>query len=156
MSLDQQVQPIVPATRRDWTHERVDAYYGRLFGWPVKWRGPQPFLALENGICAVTLPKLSAGPVLAQLSATGCEGPVLVVPTSRGPRVAVLAETDGLFPSRAALPKDVELLTWGTLLPLPIGPRRPDLVTEWLVAPDPRQRWLPSLGAVLAGIHAAR
>ena len=116
-------------------------------------RGAHPFLALENGICAVTLPKLSAGPVLARLAATGCQGPALLLPTQHGTRVALLAETDGLIPPREALPKDVDVLAWGTLLPLPAGPRR-ELATEWLSPPDPRRRWLPSLSAVLAALPA--
>ena len=153
MSLDQQVHPTEPVALRDPACDRIDAYYGRLFGWPVKWRGLHPFLALENGICAVTLPKLSAGPVLSRLAAIGCEGPAMIVPTQRGPRVAVLAETDGLIPPRSTLPRDVEILAWGTLLPLPSGPRRAEISTEWLTAPDPQQRWLPSLNAVLAGLH---
>lgn len=151
MSLDQQVQPTEPVAPRDSACDRVDAYYSRLFGWSVKWWGLHPFLALENGICAVTMPELDAGPVLAWLDAIETAGPATTLQTQHGHRVAVLAETDGLIPPRATLPKDVEVLAWGTLLPLPIGSRRAESTTEWLSAPDPRQRWLPSLGAVLAG-----
>ncbi|MDQ7810954.1 glycogen operon protein GlgX [Amycolatopsis sp. A133] len=140
------LQPIEPVTPSD-------AVYRRLFGWPVKWRGDQPFLVLEHGICAVTLPKMNAAPVLGRLAATGCQGPAVVVPTPHGQRVAVLAETDGLIPPQSALPRAVEVLAWGALLPLPPAPRRGDFGTEWLVAPDPQRRWLPSLDAVLAGIH---
>ncbi|SFW85397.1 glycogen operon protein GlgX [Amycolatopsis australiensis] len=147
MSLDQQVQPAPSG-------DPVDTYYGRLFGWPVRWRGGQPFLALEHGMCAVTLPKLSAAPVLTRLAATGCQGPSMVLPTQHGARVALLAETDGLIPPRDALPRDVDVLAWGTLLPLPVGTRRREVATEWLTAPDPHRRWLPSLGAILAAIPA--
>ncbi|MEV0072651.1 hypothetical protein [Amycolatopsis sp. NPDC050768] len=152
MSLDQQLQPteLAPAEH---AHERFDAYYGRLFGWSVRWQGSRLFLALENGLCAVTLPKLAAGPVLRHLADTGCQGPVLVLPTQHGPRVAILAETDGLVPPRTTLPTDVDLLDCGALVPLPIGPQVPGVSTEWLAAPDPRQRWLPSLSAVLAGVR---
>ncbi|KZB79709.1 hypothetical protein [Amycolatopsis regifaucium] len=155
MTLDQQVQP-TESTSRDATAENFDAYYGKLFGWSVKWLGSRPFLALENGICAATLPKLSAGPVLDRLAVTGCDGPAFVVPSRQGRRVAILAETDGLIPPRSALPRDVEVLAGGALLPLPMGNRRVDSSPEWVTAPDPRQRWLPSLSAVLAGIHACR
>ncbi|MFI5592392.1 glycogen operon protein GlgX [Amycolatopsis sp. NPDC051758] len=154
MSLDQQLQPLEPVTTPDPADDRIGARYSRLFGWPVKWRGHHPFLALENGICAVTLPKLSAGPILARLAATGCQGPALVLSTHRGPRVAVPAETDGLLPLRTDLPKDIEVLAWGALLPLPVTVRRTDLATEWLTAPDPQQRWLPSLSAVLSAVSA--
>ncbi len=150
MSLDQKLPPIT----LDRAYDRVDAY-GRLFGWPVRWRGPQPFLALENGLCAVTMPKLSAGPPLARLDLIGCAGPAMMLQTQRGPRVAVLAEIDGLVPLRDDLPRDVEVLAWGTLLPLPAGPRRSDITSEWITAPDPHRRWLPGLDAVLSGIADA-
>jgi hypothetical protein len=156
MSLDQQLPPTgsaTPTTSTTSTRHRVDAFYGRLFGWSVKWRGEHPFLALENGICAATLPKINAGPVLARLAATGCRGPALALPTPHGRRVALLAETDGLVPPRAELPRGVEILAWGALLPLPVEGRRGDAGTEWLTAPDPRERWLPSLSAVLAGVQ---
>ena len=155
MTLEQQVPPAGSGSRRDPAPERFDPPYGRLFGWSVQRRGAQSFLALEKGICAVTLPKLSAGPVIARLAATGCAGPALVIPTRRGPHVAVLAEIDGLIPPRSALPEDVEVLAWGALLPLPVQARQ-DAAAEWLTAPDPRQRWLPGLDAVLAGISARR
>jgi hypothetical protein len=155
MTLDQQLQPTGPgATRPD--SERFDAYYGRLFGWSVQWRGQGLFLVLENGLCAVTLPKLTATPVLQRLAATGCQGPALTLPTQHGARAALLAETDGLVAPRGTLPKDVELLDCGALVPLPIGPRPTGVAVEWLTAPDPRQRWLPSLGAVLAALRPRR
>ncbi|MDT8913421.1 hypothetical protein [Amycolatopsis sp. PS_44_ISF1] len=153
MTLDQQLQPAGPGAAGS---ERWDAYYGRLFGWSVRWQGPGLFLVLENGLCAVTLPKLTATPVLQRLAATGGPGPALTLPTQHGARAAVLAETDGLVPPRGTLPKDVDLLDCGALLPLPIGAASPGLPVEWLTAPDPRQRWLPSLGAVLAALRPRR
>ncbi|ANN18297.1 glycogen operon protein GlgX [Amycolatopsis orientalis] len=153
MSLDQQLQPIESLLPRGPVRDQADAYYGRLFGWPLKWRGSQPFLVLENGICAVTMPTLDSGPVLARLASTGCQGPAILLSTPRGPRVAVLAETDGLIPSRAELPRNFDLLAWGSLLPLPVGSRRTGDDTDWISAPDPQRRWLPSLSAVVAGIR---
>ncbi|WP_410638465.1 glycogen operon protein GlgX [Amycolatopsis sp. lyj-346] len=153
MSLDQHLQPTESFTAPDSPRDRADAVYRQLFGWSVQWRGSRPFLSLENGICAATLPKLSAAPVLARLAAIGCPGPAVVVSTPHGQRVAVLAETDGLIPPPSALPLAVEVLAWGALLPLPLDPRRGAPGMEWLVAPDPRRRWLPSLDAVLAALH---
>ncbi len=149
MSLDHQVLPVESRSIRP----RGDAFYGRLFGWSLKWRGPQPFLALEGGICAVTLPKINGAQVLSRLADTGCGGPALAVLTQQGPRVAILAETDGLIPPRISLPQHVEVLAWGTLLPLPTDSGRAEAHAEWLSAPDPRQRWLPSLDAVLAAVR---
>ncbi|MGW4829157.1 glycogen operon protein GlgX [Amycolatopsis japonica] len=149
MSLDHQVLPVESRSIRP----RGDAFYGRLFGWSLKWRGPQPFLVLEGGICAVTLPKINGAQVLSRLADTGCGGPALAVLTQQGPRVAILAETDGLIPPRISLPQHVEVLAWGTLLPLPTDSGRAEAHAEWLSAPDPRQRWLPSLDAVLAAVR---
>ncbi|RSN60832.1 glycogen operon protein GlgX [Amycolatopsis sp. WAC 04182] len=149
MSLDHQVLPVESRSIRP----RGDAFYGRLFGWSLKWRGPQPFLVLEGGICAVTLPKINGAEVLGRLADTGCGGPAMAVLTQQGPRVAILAETDGLLPSRDTLPQHVEVLAWGTLLPLPVDSGRAEAHAEWLSAPDPRQRWLPSLDAVLASVR---
>lgn len=151
MSLDHQLPRIESIDLADPGRDRADAY-GRLFGWPVKWRGPHPYLVLENGICAATLPRLSARPALTRLAAAGCKGPALTLPTQRGPRVAVLAENYSLLPPRDALPRDVEVLAWGTLLPLPITSRHTEARSEWLTAPDTNRRWLPSLEAVLSSI----
>ncbi|QRP43425.1 hypothetical protein [Amycolatopsis sp. FDAARGOS 1241] len=153
MTLDQHLSPTDTVALADRPHERFDAYYGRLFGWSVRRQDNRLFLALENGLCAVTLPKLAAGPVLRHLNTTGCQGPVLVLPTPHGPRVAILAETDGLVPPRATLPADADLLDCGALVPLPFGPGLPGISAEWLTAPDPSQRWLPSLSAVLAAVR---
>ncbi|WP_033289586.1 hypothetical protein [Amycolatopsis jejuensis] len=148
MTLDQQLRPdhrIGP--------DPAEAYYGGLFGWTVRRQGPRLFLALENGLCAVTLPKLSAGPVRAHLDALGCEGPSLILPTQQGPRLAILAETDGQLLVRGSLPADVTVLDCGALIPLPTGQQIPGVGPEWLTAPDPRHRWLPSVSAVLAGVR---
>ncbi|OXM54213.1 hypothetical protein [Amycolatopsis alba] len=153
MSLDQQVLPDESLSSRDSIRPRGDAFYGRLFGWSLKWRGPRPFLVLENGVCAVTMPKIHGNQVLARLAETGCAGPAMAVLTQQGPRVAVLAEIDGLIPPRISLPQHVDVLAWGALLPLPGDSGRVETHSEWLVEPDPRQRWLPSLDAVLSGVR---
>ncbi|MFF0147782.1 hypothetical protein ATK36_0386 [Amycolatopsis sulphurea] len=152
MTLDQQLWPGAgtgPATGA----EPAAAYYGGLFGWTIRRQESKLFLALEGGLCAVTLPKLTAGPVLAHLLALGCEGPSVVVPTPHGPRLSILAETDGQLLPRGSLPADVTVLDCGALLPLPAGQRTPGAGPEWLTAPDPRHRWLPSVSAVLAGVR---
>ncbi|HWD03772.1 MAG TPA: hypothetical protein VG674_15115 [Amycolatopsis sp.] len=147
MTLDQHLSPA------DTVALDFDTYYGSLFGWTVRRQGGRLSLALENGLCAVTVPKLAANPVLRRLAATGCQGPALVLPTPHGPRVAILAETDGLVPPRATLPPDATLLDCGALVPLPTGPGLPGITAEWLTAPDPCRRWLPSLSAVVAAVR---
>jgi hypothetical protein len=156
MSLESPLSPAEATEPQSRARDRVDAY-GRLFGWPVRWRGSQPFLALANGICAVTMPKPGSGPALSRLAATGCGGPTLRLLTAHGQQVAVLADLDTLLPPAEDLPRNVAVLAWGALLPLPVAARRSasqraDVIAEWLTPPDPHRRWLPSLDAVLAGI----
>jgi hypothetical protein len=151
MTLDQQLRP-----DHRTGPDPAAAYYGGVFGWSVRRQGARLLLALENGLCAVTLPKLTSGPARAHLAALGCEGPSLVLPTQQGPRLAILAETDGELLLRGTLPSDVTVLDSGALLPLPGGHQAPGTGPEWLTAPDPTHRWLPSVSAVLAGVRARR
>ncbi|GAA3524097.1 hypothetical protein GCM10022222_03050 [Amycolatopsis ultiminotia] len=148
MTLDQQLR-----SGRDTGPEPAAAYYGGLFGWTIRRQETRLFLALEGGLCAVTLPKLTASPALAHLSSLGSRGPALILPTPHGPRLAILADTDGQLLLRGTLPEDVDVLDCGALLPLPSGVHTPGAGPEWLTPPDPRHRWLPSLSAVLAGVR---
>jgi hypothetical protein len=134
--------------------DRADAYYSRLFGWSSRWHDRRLFLVLENGLCAVTIPKLTSARLLDNLARTGCQGPILDLPTPRGARLAILADADGLVPARDSLARDVELLHSGAVLPLPMKQWFQQPSVEWFRAPDPRQRWLPSLTAVLAGVQS--
>ncbi|MBB4684245.1 hypothetical protein [Amycolatopsis jiangsuensis] len=156
MTLDQQLRPGPGPNAGSGPNagaEPAAAYYGGVFGWSIRRQESRLFLALEGGLCAVTLPKLTASPVLAHLSSLGSQGPSLVVPTPHGPRLAILAEADGQLLLRGSLPDDVDVLDCGALLPLPAGHHTPGAGPEWLTAPDPRHRWLPSLSAVLAGVR---
>ncbi|GLY66791.1 hypothetical protein [Amycolatopsis taiwanensis] len=124
------------------------AFYRRLFGWPVKpHRDGSVALVLENGLCAVVIPKLTSDRVIRNLDKAECHGPVLDLPTPRGARLVILAEADGIVPPANLLPKGVELLHSGAVVPLPSAQ---NFLTGWFRPPDPHQRWLPSLGAVLA------
>ncbi|WP_020658515.1 hypothetical protein [Amycolatopsis benzoatilytica] len=146
MTLDQQLRP-----DQQTGPDPAEAFYGGVFGWSVRRQGGRLFLALEYGLCAVTLPKLTAGPVLAHLRELGCAGPALILPTQRGPRLAILADADGELPMCGGLPADVQVLDSGALIPLPDGRAGVGMGPEWLSAPDPRRRWLPSVSAVIAG-----
>ncbi|GAA4663121.1 MULTISPECIES: hypothetical protein [Amycolatopsis] len=126
--------------------------YRRVFGWPVRLHDNGLELVTGSGIAAVVVPRALSDRVLAAVARQGCEGPAVCVPTKRGAVVVLLAEADMLAPSGDALPEGVRVLTAGTPVRLPSGQGH-DL-THWLVAPDPRQRWLPSLNAVLASIRS--
>ena len=146
MTLDQQLRPdhqVGP--------DPAAAYYGGVFGWSVRRSGGRLLLALENGLCAVTLPKLTAGPVLRHLAELGWAGPVLILPTRQGPRLAILAEADGELLLFGGVPEGVQVLDCGAVVPLPDGRVGPGMGPEWLNAPDPSRRWLPSVSAVVAG-----
>lgn len=132
---------------------RIAAYYREVFGWSVRGdREGNLFLLLENGLCAIVLPKPSAAGVLQNLADTECRGPVLDLPTQRGARLAILAETNGLIPPADRLPRDVALLHSGARIPLPVNHPLQRTQVSWLTPPDPRRRWLPSLFAVLASM----
>ncbi|MGW4587903.1 hypothetical protein [Amycolatopsis thermoflava] len=114
-----------------------------MFGWPV--RGHD--LVLGAGIGAAAVPRARAGQVVENLGRQGCRAAALSVP----PVVIFLAEADVLPGDLDGLPADVRVLTSGTAIPLPGAPGP----ARWLVPPDPRQRWLPSLTAVLAAARVA-
>ncbi|HEX3790600.1 MAG TPA: glycogen operon protein GlgX [Pseudonocardiaceae bacterium] len=163
MTVEQQVRaprrdiPVFPSDPSQLVvGDRLDTYYRKLFGWSVRWQDRRLFLVLENSLCAVTVPKLTSGRILDSLLATGCAGPILDLRTPQGGRLAILAETDGLVPPPDSLPRGVERLDSGVLLPLPMNPRPANPPVEWLRAPDPRHRWLPSMSAILASIQFPR
>lgn len=124
------------------------AFYRNMFGWPVKPnRDGSVALVLESGLCAVVIPKLTSARVIRNLDKAECHGPILDLPTPQGARLVILAEAEGIVPLAEVLPRDVELLHSGALVPLPSAQR---FLAGWFRPPDPYQRWLPSLGAVLA------
>jgi hypothetical protein len=132
------------------TTARLD--YRGVFGWPVHWHNNGPKLVVGSGIGAVALPKALSGRVLEGVARQGCSGPALSLPTKHGLVVFLLVESDALAPAEETLPEGVRVLSAGTTIPLP---RDRDDLARWLVAPDPHQRWLPSLAAVVATIRSA-
>jgi hypothetical protein len=129
--------------------------YRGIFGWPVHAQGERLELVVGSGIAAVALPKSMAQLVLERVARQGCSGPALSRPTRNGTVVIILAEADTLPPPERDLPPEVRMLPAGTAVPLPDGHGN-DERARWLVAPDTRRRWLPSLAAILAGIHSIR
>ncbi|OXM67431.1 MULTISPECIES: hypothetical protein [Amycolatopsis] len=128
--------------------------YRRTFGWPVHWQNGTLNFVIGAGIGAVAVPRARAEQVLENLARQGCRGPALSVPTKHGSVVIFLVEADILGSDAEFLPSDVRVLTAGTSIPLP-GTHGPADLARWIVAPDPHQRWLPSLTAVLAAIRSA-
>lgn len=128
--------------------------YRGVFGWPVRWHNGGLLLVTGSGIGAVTVPKALSDQVLESVARQGCSGPALSVPTKQGLVMILLVETDTLAADEVSLPPGVRVLTAGTAIPLP-GGHRTDELARWLIPPDTRQRWLPSLAAVLTSIRSA-
>jgi hypothetical protein len=127
--------------------------YRRVFGWPVQRHNNALTLVTGSGIGAVAVPRSLSDRVLASVARQGCDGPAVCVLTKHGTVVILLVEADVLAPAESSLPEGVRVLRAGTGVPLP-DERSPHDLTHWLVAPDPNQRWLPSLTAVLASIRS--
>ncbi|EHR50269.1 hypothetical protein SacmaDRAFT_2013 [Saccharomonospora marina XMU15] len=130
---------------------RVD--YRGTFGWPVQWDRGGLRLVTGSGVGAVVVPRRISDAVLASLARQGCDGPALTLPTRREMVTVLLVETDDFAVAEAPLPEGVQVLAAGSTVPLP-DEHNPNALARWRVQPDPRQRWLPSLAAVLATISA--
>ncbi|MFC4003756.1 hypothetical protein ACFS2C_10295 [Prauserella oleivorans] len=131
---------------------RVD--YRSTFGWPVERHRDGLRLVTGSGVGAVVVPRAMSDSVLARLRRQGCSGPALGLPTRRERITVLLVETDDFTVAQAPLPEGVRVLPAGSVIPLP-DERQLHGPAQWLVEPDPFQRWLPSVGAVLATIAAA-
>ena len=126
--------------------------YG-VFGWAVRRSNGVLLLTTGFGVGAVAVSRRLTAQVLAGVADRGCSGPAVSVSTKQGVVTFLLVDTDGLSRDEDFLPEDVRVLTAGTELALPDGERRSGRA-RWLVPPDVRERWLPSLTAVLSCIRA--
>lgn len=126
--------------------------YRRVFGWVVEQRDRRMQLALDGGMAALTVPQSIAVNAVQHLKRLDACGPVLAVETER-PYWIFLAEANGYIASGADLPAEVELLDCGRHIPVPCRDTR-SAGLRWVVAPDPRRRWLPTLATVLLAIRS--
>ncbi|NKQ55003.1 hypothetical protein HFP15_19150 [Amycolatopsis sp. K13G38] len=123
--------------------------YRLHFGWTVADREKIPHLVLGHNMVGLATPPAEGGAVLGYLQRHDLAGPVLE--PEMGTWV-FLADANGLVVNPAELPADVRLLGCGTTLPVPMTAQGG--AARWVVAPDVKQRWLPSLAAIVAAVRA--
>lgn len=127
------------------------ADYRTLFGWEVELRDGRILLTLENGLVALLVPASVAMDLTRSLKRLDIHGPVFAVDGPR-PHWLFLADSNEYVIATDDLPGGVEVLGFGERIPLPCVEAFSAGV-RWIVAPDPRQRWLPTLAAVLLGMR---
>ncbi|RBM16186.1 hypothetical protein DI005_25380 [Prauserella sp. PE36] len=128
------------------------AEYRSVLGWTVTWGGGRPLLDLGHGMVAVTAPRPLAVGLAERLHRLDATGPVFAVDGAR-PYWVFLADPNDEVNADLHLPRGVEILGCPQRIPVPVEvPRSPAL--RWIVPPDTRRRWLPTLAAV--ALAAAR
>jgi hypothetical protein len=125
--------------------------YRNLFGWEVERRDGRMVLTLGHGLAALIVPASVAVDLAKYLERVDIRGPVFAVDGPR-PHWVFLAEANEFIAAEEDLPSGVEILACGEQIPLPSAEAFSAGV-RWIVAPDPLQRWLPTLAALLMGIH---
>lgn len=123
--------------------------YREHFGWTVNDRENPPHLVLGHNMVALAMTRTRGGAVLEYLCRTDTHGPVLELDPGTW---VFLADSNGLVLGPTDLPDEVKLLGCGVALPVPMTSK--SAMVRWAVAPNVRQRWLPSLAALVAAVHA--
>lgn len=129
------------------------ALYREQFGWSVEEKDGKPLLFLGNGMIGVVVPATRARAVAVHLHSQDTCGPVLEL---GGATWVFLADANGMVVDQTELNGGVSLLGYAKQVPLPEAPLG---AVRWVVPPNPHQRWLPTLAAVLAAVrdvHGAR
>lgn len=120
------------------------------FGWVVDQHHGRHYVLLSHDMVGLAVPRIRANAAVDLLKRLDTYGPVLEL-NKGSPRWVFLADQNSLVLPQLALPPDVKLLGYSTPLPLPL---RASSSARWIVEPDVRRRWLPSLAAVLAAVRA--
>jgi hypothetical protein len=108
-------------------------------------------LVFGHGMVALTVPAARAGRVANHLGRFSAGGPVLAVDGER-PYWVFLADTNAYITMDADLPAEVDFLgCWQRRL-VP-GPKTNSADLRCIVAPDPRQRWLPTLATLALAVR---
>lgn len=126
--------------------------YRRVFGWAIEQGDRRVLLALEGGMVALVVPRSLAVDVVRHLERLDTCGPVLAVGTER-PYWIFLADANGYLATHEDLPRGVEVLDCAQRIPVPCRDRH-CVGLRWVVAPDSRRRWLPTLATVVLAIRS--
>lgn len=128
------------------------ARYRHGMGWDVAATPNGIALALGHGMVAVAVPLAHGEAVLRTLRSRDTVGPVLALRAGT-PCWLFLAEPNGLVVSSEDLPSHISVLSCPSRIPLPRTSRSS---VEWIVAPDVRNRWLPTLDAVVSAVRTVQ
>jgi hypothetical protein len=136
------------ADGRGWTAGQ----YRRVFGWAIEHGDRRVLLALDGGMVALAVPRSLGVNAVKQLERLDSCGPVLAVGSPR-PHWIFLADANGYVAAQEDLPAGVEVLDCGQRIPVPCQDTR-SVGLRWVVAPDSRRRWLPTLATVVLAIRS--
>lgn len=131
---------------RPWTIEQ----YRCLLGWRVEVQDGRATLSLGAGIAAVAVKSTVAPDIMAALRRYDGSGPVLAV-NGQPPCWLFFADPNGMIVARDDLPGDVALLECPRQIPIPTGDVPCDQ-SRWIVPPDTRRRWLPTVATILSAV----
>ena len=123
--------------------------YREHFGWRVDDREHPPRLLLGDNMVALAMPRGAGKVVLDYVCRHDNRGPVIELDPGSW---VFLADSNGLVLTPSDLPDDVKMLGVGVGLPMPLA--LGSVGVRWVVAPNVQQRWLPSLAALVAAVHA--
>ncbi|GHF36321.1 hypothetical protein FHX82_006799 [Amycolatopsis bartoniae] len=123
------------------------ADYRARLGRHVEPRGDQVWLRLGGGIVGAAVPARLGPPLAAVLRGFGETGPVLELDSA--PSWVFLADANGYVPGWEGMLSGVEVLGCPAWVPVPAsGVLRAR--SRWVVPPDARRRWLPTLASIIA------
>lgn len=132
----------------------TSTWYRKVFGWAAENTGGGTTLALGRNTVAVSVPAAMGPHVAAALRALDSAGPVVLTPTAP-PAWLFLADPNGQVAGRDDVPSGVVVLDCPTRITIP-SVDQPAAGTCWVIPPSPSRRWLPTLAAVICGLHCHR
>lgn len=133
----------LPAQRSRGT---IADHYRQLFGWQVELAGGRTFLVMGAGMVGVAVSTVVARLTLDRLGRQGNGGPVLGAHTKPDSWL-FLADPNGVVLARSDLPVYVTLHGCPSPIELPSSAEHSPW---WVIAPNSRRRWLPTVAAVLS------
>ncbi|NKQ51544.1 hypothetical protein HFP15_01465 [Amycolatopsis sp. K13G38] len=131
---------------RGWTA----AEYRSVFGWDVGKSDGRIVLTLGRGVVALLVPVPVAMRVVPRLKRLDAVGPVFAEAGDE-PHWVLLADANEFVTTAGDVPKGIVVLGAGQRIPVPCAETRAS-GPRWIVPPDPRRRWLPTLSTVLTAI----
>jgi hypothetical protein len=124
------------------------AGYNSTLGWWCQSVGGQVILPLTHGVEAVAVPRARGARMAHVLARWGVLGPVVEL-SAAGRQWVFLVDANDVVCELESLPPEMTRLSAPNAVLLPVGGVTAGSV-RWIVEPDTRRRWLPTLATVLA------